>query len=682
MRWIDGLSWFLLILALGFLTIIETYNLLATIGLGLMALFFALRVLDNSLWPTQSRLEIPAILFVGSAALATFISYSQGGALLQFARILGGLGLFTMLAQVGSGNYSEGFKSRQNHSRSEFFLPRWLAAGFVIAATVLAVYWTLQNDFSSQTAKVAIFHQVGLWIEDNLPRIHFSQLTGDSIHPNVAASVFLLALGFAVSLAYDAWQIKQPAIVLFSILSALLLLGVLLLTGSRAAWIGLVAQFSFLALALIQARWFPPPKPKRYFWISVIVASLFGFAILSMTTNLADLVGKVPDPTGSFSSRAYLWQQGWNMVKDTPYLGNGLASFWMVHATYTVLIHTPFIAHSHNLFLQVWYEQGFLGALSFLWAAIIVATWAWYAFDHQILGISRKMSVWGWAGLLGLVGATVQNLVDVTFYVERTLPLVGFTLGYAYLSTSRLRRRRSKSREDQSNSYVEASESTPRNNSETVANDFIRLSVIPPVVRYLPLGVGIAIILLMILVALPRRNALISAWYANLGAIKQSKLELSTYNPSNFSDMGMDVVRQSIDLSAAETDFMKALEWQPNNRTALQRLGGIALSRGEYEAALSWLQSAWDQGHRDEVTRLLYGDALVANGQPDKAAQVVQGLGWAEGRLMFQAYYRYTTRHDFRRASDAWRAVQMINPYNRDAQRNINEAEKRLQSTP
>ena len=94
------------------------------------------------------------------------------------------------------------------------------------------------------------------------------------------------------------------------------------------------------------------------------------------------------------------------------------------------------------------------------------------------------------------------------------------------------------------------------------------------------------------------------------------------------------------------------------------------------------MQTAWDAFYRDDVTRLLYGDALVANGQPEKAAQVVQGLSWAESRLMGQADYRYWANQDYRRAIYAWQAVKLINPYNSDINQRIAEAEQKLNQNP
>jgi len=168
-----------------------------------------------------------------------------------------------------------------------------------------------------------------------------------------------------------------------------------------------------------------------------------------------------------------------------------------------------------------------------------------------------------------------------------------------------------------------------------------------------------------------------AAWYANLGAVHQTWAELSAYNVKHFDNPTLDQIRQRVDLSAAERFFAQSLALNPGQVTARTRLAEIALARGQYERALTHTQAAWDAGHRDRVTRLLLGDALVAAGDVEAGVKVVRGLKWAEGRLDGQAWYRYWVGKDYRRAADAWRAVVKLNPKNERAAHSITAAEER-----
>jgi lipopolysaccharide biosynthesis regulator YciM len=172
-------------------------------------------------------------------------------------------------------------------------------------------------------------------------------------------------------------------------------------------------------------------------------------------------------------------------------------------------------------------------------------------------------------------------------------------------------------------------------------------------------GVALAALLF---VGVTWQRQLTAAWYANLGALEQSRVELSAYDPNHFDNPTLDQVRQRANLDRATALFERAAQIDPANPTARQRLATIKLSRGQYASALYEMQAAWDAGHHDAVTRKLLGDAYVANGRVKEAAQLVQGLAWADGRLAGQAWYRYEQSHDYQRAADAWAAVVLLKP--------------------
>jgi hypothetical protein len=141
------IQWELLIVALGLFTIREKFDYCVILGLVLLMVFISVRILCGKFWPRGTGMEGPVGLFVLSAALATWISYDFSTALLQFARILAAVALFSMIA--------EGHPAFQS----------WLAAGFLAAAFLLAVYWPLQHDFSASQGKFQIVDKIGSWIE-------------------------------------------------------------------------------------------------------------------------------------------------------------------------------------------------------------------------------------------------------------------------------------------------------------------------------------------------------------------------------------------------------------------------------------------------------------------------------------------------------------------------------------
>jgi O-antigen ligase len=608
-----------LLAALAAFTITEVYRPYVSVGLVFLGTSFILRGLRTGRLFPKNGLEVPLILFISSAAIATWIAFDRPTAALQFARILAGCALFYAVID-----------SSQN-------VRRLTAALLVLASVVLAIYWPIQHDFTAQPAKFDPLNTAGLWVNTHLPHINLSTLTGSSIHANVAAGTLLLAIPFGVYLSWVWLREKRPVPAIISIAATLIITGGLLMTGSRGAWLGLVGASLIAGLVWIQRRWFFTPRDRSFFWITASLGAITFMVYLIPTDNLGALVNLIPGPTGSLVSRAVLWRQGASLIRDYPFTGGGLKTFWLVHPLYALLINVHVLQHVHNSFLEVWIEQGILGALALLAGTLVVATWAWDA-------LSRKdVRACAWAGLFSLTAVALQGLFDVVFYIERTLPLIGLALGFAWYASSN----------------SQAGESTPVINRRYV---WIR-------------GIILAVIVLS---GFLFNQEILSSWNSNMGAINQTRAELAYYDPKNFADLSMDQIRRSIDLSQAEIGFNQALNYNNSNATAFNRLTQIEMSRREFSPALQHMQTAWDSGHRDDVTRLLYSDALVADGQTSPAADVVGGLVQGEGRLMYQAWYRYRQDKDYQRAVYAWQTVLLLNPDNQQAQQGLQDAQKRF----
>ncbi len=612
-------EWTCLLAALGALTITEEADRYVAVewlmlaGLAGLAASFAVRWARTGHPIRRTGLDGPWALFLVSAAIAAWISYNYGEAWLKFARILAAAVLYYALAD------------------SDERTLRGVAAGFVLAAAGLALYWPTQHDFAAEPGKLAIITTIGQWINAHVPR-----LPGPSIQWNVAGGLLVLALPFAAAWAGWGWQRRQRgAAALFGVLG-LVLLGGLFLTSNRSGWLAVLVAIGLVGLVGVQRRWFRQGRRMALFW-GVVVALAGGLGITTLLTGTLDtLVGMVPDPTGSVQSRLQLWDQGWGLVRDYAFTGAGLETFWMVHATYGILIHTPYLAHVHNTFLEVWIEQGALGALALVWGGVAILMGAWRALH------SDRLPLLGWAGLVALAMMVVHGTFGVDMYGTRTLPLAGLAVGYAWYAVR--------------SAPVVTGSLTPATRWALVATG------------------GVAVLM----VALVFHRGLLAAWHANAGALNQTQVELAAYDPAHFDNPTLDQVRQRADLSAAGGEFAQALAWDASNLTARQRLGTIALSRGEYEPGLAHLQAAWDAGHRDDRTRLLLGDALVATGRIEEAAGLVRGLSWAKMRLLGQAWYRYWVNKDYRRAADAWATVLLLDPTNQEVVYWRAEAEKRV----
>lgn len=558
---------------------------------------------------TAAGLAWPVILFILSAGASAWFSYNRAPALASFLRILLTTGLFFAVAN------------------SPAFLHRGMAWTFLIFSAVFAVSSVSSYNFSADGEGLDWLNSLGLHWDAVIPA-----LVKPALHPNVAAGTMIVSLPFGALLTWEAAARRKLGPLILSAGAIAAILFGLLLADSRGAWTGLSAAGLLAGLAAIQRRWFANRKAKGRFWAALLGLILLLAALLAWRGDLERLTGEIPDPGGLMQPRTALWREGIGLTKSYFFTGSGLSSFSMNHAAYSILTDVPFTTHSHNAFIEVWIEQGLLGAAALLWGTIAAAGWAWKALDRP------DVPALAWAGLAALCAAGVHGIVEVVFHGEPTLPVIGLALGFASLAARRPARPRQ--------SYQRA-----------LIVPGMALLIGGLITFYRPLAAG---------------------WYANLGALEQSRIELSLFDPENFSNPSLEQIRRQSDLKPAQALFRKALALQPNNLTALQRLSLIALAQGEYAPALAWMETAWNAGHRDLTTRLIFGDALVAAGQPGRAANITQGISWAGSRLASQGWVRYLKRGDMTRAVFAWKAAQKLDPGNRDAATWLAAAKARL----
>ncbi len=538
------------------------------------------------------------------------------------SRILAGFALFSALAGAGD---------------REVRIAAWIT---LVGAAFGALFWTLTHDFAGQSVKFALISRAGGAI-----RSAFAFIPQFTISGNVTGGALAMAAPVGAALVYLAWREGKRFQAYAAGFLTLLALAGLLLTSSRGAMLGLAAATALALLAWLQARLAPSMPGRAGVGGGGGVIFTAVIAGLLVSGNLERLVGSVPDPTGSLQSRMQIWRQGVTLIQDYLFTGAGLSTFPLVFSIYSLLIHVPFHEHMHNIFLETWFEQGVLGVAAMVWGMGVVLGWAWRALsaptaDAGDLGLFRRAL--GWAGVFALTAMGVHGLLDVVFYLKPTMPLVGLAAAFAAQLAPRQGERVS-----------------------SAGSAFWR--------RVASVG-GVAVVGLGLIFYRP----LLAIGYANLGALFQTRVEMTLYNPDLFDNPSLDEVRREADDTPAIRSFERALEYQADNRTALTRLAQIELSRGEYPQALEAMEKAWGSGYRDEATRMLLSDAWLANGSPQNAVAYIEGISQAEGRVWFQAWYRYWLEEDYPRAIDAWQAALLIDPMAEDAEYWIEQAKQHL----
>jgi len=566
--------------------------------------------------------DILLALFVLSALVGTQTAYAPGPAWAKFWLVVGAWGLYYALV----------------HQPDLAHLYGALTVGGLFGV-VLTVYFFLTNDWSAHPLKVPALVALGESVSALLPRS-----SAEATNPNIIGGLLALTLPFYVPLVYlprkedtlrlSGW-LRRTLPILWVTAVAIVLLG-LLVTTTRGAWLATLVGFALWGLWRGLGRRLT--DGVRWQWVVGLL--LLGGVLTGIVASVVLAYG-LPG-AGALTGRLGLLTDSLSLAWDYVLTGSGLGTFQMNFSIYTLLIHVGYIHNSHNIFVDLLVEQGIGGLLLYL-GLVILCIW------QAMRALQRVNWQRTWiieAGLVSLAAILIHGQVEDVFYGSQWLLL--FFVPFALVRWG------------------------------TAAVDVPECSY-PRLARCL--AVGILGVLFVLGIAFWR--PLLAQGYASLGAMRQARVELARYEFGKTPGYIMDSVRQTEDLQASMTLFQHALALDAGNTTARQRLAGIYLSRGEYETALIHIEAIWETGHRDPVTRLLRGDALVALGRVEEAAEVVAGLTWAQVRLEGQAWDRYWINDDFTRAAYAWRTIALIQPEGAEyALQRAQEAEQRAAPQP
>ena len=159
---------------------------------------------------------------------------------------------------------------------------------------------------------------------------------------------------------------KSLANKVFFLLGGLLLISAIILSQSRAGFIGILISL-VLVVAIYRQLNTRTIAVNKYF---VAVCILILLSLILSFGN--DLILRFTSNTMSLGERVTQWGITWHAIKHSPVVGYGGGSYATVFQffrEYTDLRQVVF-NQSHNDYLQLWLEQGLIGLL--LWVAIIV----------------------------------------------------------------------------------------------------------------------------------------------------------------------------------------------------------------------------------------------------------------------------------------------------------------------
>jgi len=541
---------------------------------------WAVRLFKHGRLTRYTLFDLPLALFLGSALIGVWAAYDTQAAWQKFWLIVGAVLLYFSIL---NGRPSA---KRRGGARSS----SW-ALLFSLLGAGLSLYFVTQHDYTTGAMKVAAISTLGTWIHGHVP-----QIGGETFHPNVVGGILAVVLPLSIA---NVWHWLYPArggtvskanypLFLLSVAASVTIALGLLMSQSRGAWLALAAAGGIWGMGRVRERWV---RLGDVLAAGVIIAA--GLLLVARPANSAvavdQWIGAIPAGDTAID-RLTLYRGGRYLVEETVFTGGGLASFPMRYSTYILDIPVLKLTHAHNLYLDVWLEQGLVGILSLVGMIVVLVWFFWKRPLHKSIFLS--------AASVSLGTLLLHGLVDDVLYSSRALPLlfVPFALIIRHALVQPQRK------------------PAPAKEAE--------LAEEPAPFRWRrPRVYGAAALALLILGGVLFRAPMAAAYHADLGVVAQARAELGRW-----PDVTAQEVRKEGDLSAAIAEYTTALENDAGNRTANHRLGSIALARGDYAQAAGLLERAYRAGPGDQIVWGELAVAYVATGRTQQALPLLRAM--------------------------------------------------------
>ncbi|HDQ73034.1 MAG TPA: tetratricopeptide repeat protein [Chloroflexi bacterium] len=540
-------------------------------------------------------LDLPLGMFALSAFVAIWPAYDRSLCWNTLLTLLAGFLLYVTISRLAV--------SRR----------RWLAmAAFVVLTGVLLSIDTIaQYPDLAYAGKAGLISRLSAFLAQVIPSPSTWTPVGNSAATYLEGLIFLAA-ALTLTFKRNVWRIVGVAGVL------LMALG-LLTSTSRGAWVGvLLASAVWATLYWRPARWGIAGG-------ALLLTGMILYVILQgdvTALNDIPILNRTLAPIFIRPDRLEVYRNSVYLIQDFPLTGIGLGEqFAMTLSRYALLIQVPFLTYSHNLYLQVWLEQGLLGIVAWLWtlAVFYQATFTYSKRGPDLL----YQATW-----LGLTANLLHGFTDARQYVDLWCWLPCFALlGLNAAIVSRRSRRR------------------------------------PRQWRW-PISAGVA--LLFLIVVLVSLHPLPAAWHANQGCVLQARGDLS--------DPLTDVQRTDL-RREAEARYRQAIHIASLNRTAQQRLGLILVDQNRFQEAVEHLALAQQADPHNTTTHKGLALAYVWTGELEKARPLLQDVPDIVQELNTWGWWR-STQDQIEQSINAYRISLLLAPEQPEVRERVEQLEK------
>lgn len=251
------------------------------------------------------------------------------------------------------------------------------------------------------------------------------RIIGSFGNPNVYA--LFLAMTLPVSIYYFFKESKLIYRILLLISSSIILTA-LAFTYSRGGIICVVVGL----IALI-------PIFRKQIKIQLFLG-IFGLILLTAilifvcsqvpksemkSEKLETFSNRLTTPTSTVSERLHYWSIAKQMIFDHPIFGTGIGSYGIRYGRYKP-VGIGESKYVHNLFLQIWVEQGLLGLLSFLGILVVLIFSTINRYRHLASNPELAFSIAIFGGIIAFI---IDGFFGYGYYIPELYYLFCFLLG-------------------------------------------------------------------------------------------------------------------------------------------------------------------------------------------------------------------------------------------------------------
>lgn len=559
----------------------------------------------------RSFLDLPLAIFLLTAAVGVWAAYDQEAAWTKFWLILAGIRLFYALAGQPKVNL------------------KWVMAGTATFACFLAIYFLLAYDWLAEPVKIGLANRMGLRWMALRPELPVPAPDADII-----AGILVILAPLFVAAGLQAWRrageskrsiLAGRRATILAASGLLIVMMALFLAAERGPWLGLIAAAGVwlwwetsrisVILASGQTRISRPELAETsHNKLTSLRAKVFvgglglggvlaGLLLLIYPGGIVALESILPGPAQA-ANRMQLWQGALKLVEDFPFTGGGLEAFEGLYSHYILVIPHAFIENSRNLYLEVAVEQGMLGflALVFILAAsfLILAHRFWSA-------PADDLSPWRGGVAAGLLILILHGLVENTLYNNQDVLFLLVLSGLAVATTVKGEVRPV---------LQEKPERQPMLASKWGA------------------APGVLILGVLLLGAVGFHRPLLGKWYANLGAVQMAHIDLDGF-PSGQWDDGRNVAY----LEPAIEWFHRAVQHNPEERTANHRLGLTSALQRDFSSSVMYLEKAYERDKHYYGIRKALGYSYVWSGDLEPAVPLLAQVPEAGAEMGVYAWW-------------------------------------------